>query len=242
MTVIFEGKIMSQVLTIAKDLLLKPASLDESVVEKLIRSMMGRHVDDADLYFQSSSYESWYLEDSEVKSGSYSIDRGVGIRAVSGDKTGYAYCDDILLPAMQRAADAARSIAFSGTKATQSIQVAASPITRYADINPIEGMTKQEKIALLEAIDKEARRIDPRVIQVNASLSGCFEVVMVAGIHGEMIADIRPLVSVNVSVIVEDKTAVENRLAPAAVDVWPIRIFWNRKEHWVMRVKQCVKH
>lgn len=205
MTVIFEGKIMSQVLTIAKDLLLKPASLDESVVEKLIRSMMGRHVDDADLYFQSSSYESWYLEDSEVKSGSYSIDRGVGIRAVSGDKTGYAYCDDILLPAMQRAADAARSIAFSGTKATQSIQVAASPITRYADINPIEGMTKQEKIALLEAIDKEARRIDPRVIQVNASLSGCFEVVMVAGIHGEMIADIRPLVSVNVSVIVEDK-------------------------------------
>ncbi|KTC94901.1 TldD protein [Legionella feeleii] len=205
MTVIFEGKIMSQVLTIAKDLLLKPAALDESVVEKLIRSMMGRHVDDADLYFQSSSYESWYLEDSEVKSGSYSIDRGVGIRAVSGDKTGYAYCDDILLPAMQRAADAARSIAFSGTKATQSIQVAASPITRYADINPIEGMTKQDKIALLEAIDKEARRIDPRVIQVNASLSGCFEVVMVAGIHGEMIADIRPLVSINVSVIVEDK-------------------------------------
>ncbi|HHF7345830.1 TPA: metalloprotease TldD [Legionella feeleii] len=196
---------MSQVLTIAKDLLLKPAALDESVVEKLIRSMMGRHVDDADLYFQSSSYESWYLEDSEVKSGSYSIDRGVGIRAVSGDKTGYAYCDDILLPAMQRAADAARSIAFSGTKATQSIQVAASPITRYADINPIEGMTKQDKIALLEAIDKEARRIDPRVIQVNASLSGCFEVVMVAGIHGEMIADIRPLVSINVSVIVEDK-------------------------------------
>lgn len=205
MTVIFEGKIMSQVLTLAKDLLLKPASLDESVVEKLIRSMMSRHVDDADLYFQSSSYESWYLEDSEVKSGSYSIDRGVGIRAVSGDKTGYAYCDDILLPAMQRAADAARSIAFSGTKAAQSIQVATSPITRYADINPIEGMSKQEKIALLEAIDKEARRIDPRVIQVNASLSGCFEVVMVAGMHGEMTADIRPLVSINVSVIVEDK-------------------------------------
>lgn len=196
---------MTQTLAVAKDLLLKPASLDESALEKLIRSMMSRYVDDAELYFQSSSYESWFLEDSEVKSGSYSIDRGVGIRAVSGDKTGYAYCDDILLPAMQRAADAARSIAFSGANAAQAVQIVGSPIQRYAALNPIEGMTKQEKIALLEAIDREARRIDPRVIQVNASLSGCHEVIMVAGMHGEMTADIRPLVSVNVSVIVEDK-------------------------------------
>lgn len=196
---------MTQALTLAKDLLLKPASLDESALEKLIHSMLSHHVDDADLYFQSSSYESWFLEDSEVKSGSYSIDKGVGIRAVSGDKTGYAYCDDILLSAMQRAADAARSIAFAGSKPSQLIQVATAPITRYEPLNPIAGMSKQEKIALLEAIDKEARRIDPRVIQVNASLSGCYEVVMVAGIHGDMVADIRPLVSVNVSVIVEDK-------------------------------------
>ena len=196
---------MTLALTIAKDLLLKPASLDESGIDKLIRSMFTKHIDDADLYFQSCSYESWYLEDSEVKSGSYSIDRGVGIRAVSGDKTGYAYCDDIGLPAMERAADAARSIAFSGAHSTQAIKIASSPIVRYAGINPIEGMSKQEKIALLEAIDKEARRLDPRVIQVNASLSGCYEVVMVAGMHGQMIADIRPMVSVNVSVIVEDK-------------------------------------
>lgn len=196
---------MTQALALAKDILLKPASLDDMALEKLMRSIMSHHVDDADLYFQSSSYESWYLEDSEVKSGSYSIDRGVGIRAVSGDKTGYAYCDDILLPAMQRAADAARSIAFTGSKSAQAIQVSGSPITRYAPLNPIEGMSKQEKIALLEAIDKEARRIDPRVIQVNASLSGCYEVVMVAGMHGQMTADIRPLVSIHVSVIVEDK-------------------------------------
>ena len=196
---------MTLALAIAKDLLLKPASIDESGIEKLIRSMLSRHVDDADLYFQSCSYESWYLEDSEVKSGTYSIDRGVGVRAVSGDKTGYAYCDDILLPAMERAANAARSIAFSGAHTTQAIKIPTSPIARYAGINPIEGMSKQEKIALLEAIDKEARGVDPRVIQVNASLSGCYEVVMVAGMHGQMIADVRPLVSVNVSVIVEDK-------------------------------------
>ncbi|KTC85623.1 metalloprotease TldD [Legionella drozanskii] len=196
---------MTQALALAKDLLLKPASLDESTLEKLLHSMMSHHVDDADLYFQISSYESWYLEDSEVKSGSFSIDRGVGIRAVSGDKTGYAYCDDILLPTMQRAAEAAKSIAFAGVKPTQSIQIASAPIVRYAGLNPIEGMTKLEKIALLEAIDREARRLDHRVIQVNASLSGSYEVVMVAGMHGKMIADIRPLVSINVSVMVEDK-------------------------------------
>jgi TldD protein len=191
-------------LAIAKDLLLKPAAIDESVIEKLIRSMLTNQIDDADLYFQSCSYESWYLEDSEVKSGSYSIDRGVGIRAVSGDKTGYAYCDDILLPAMERAASAARSIAFSGKKTSQAINVVSAPISHYQGINPIEGMTKQEKIALLEAIDKEARRLDPRVIQVNASLSACYEVVMIAGMQGQMLADVRPLVSISVSVIVEE--------------------------------------
>lgn len=196
---------MTLALSIAKELLLKPSSLDESTIEKLIRSMLTNHIDDADLYFQSCSYESWYLEDSEVKSGSYSIDRGVGIRAVSGDKTGYAYCDDILFPAMERAANAARSIALHGSHAKQMIKVETAPIARYAGNNPIEGMSKQDKIALLEAIDKEARSIDPRVIQVNASLSGCYEVVMVAGMHGQMFADIRPLVSINVSVIVEDK-------------------------------------
>lgn len=194
---------MKHALTLAKELLFDPTSLDESGIEKLIRSMLNSHIDDADLYFQSCSYESWSLEDSEVKSGSYSIDRGVGVRAVSGDKTGYAYCDDILLPAMERAASAARSIAVSGTNTQHPVKIATSAVARYQGINPIEGMTKLEKIALLESIDKEARRMDPRVIQVNASLSGSYEVVMIAGLDGRMMADIRPLVSISVSVIVE---------------------------------------
>ena len=160
-------------LVIAKELLLKPASLDESAIQKVIHSMMGRHVDDADLYFQMSHYESWYLEDSEVKSGSFSIDKGVGIRAVSGDKTGYAYCDEVVLPALQRAAEAARSIAFSPTQSPIVIASSALPVARYDALNPIDTMSKGEKIALLEAIDQEARRLDPRVVQVNASLSGC---------------------------------------------------------------------
>ena len=106
---------------------------------------------------------------------------------------------------MLRAADAARSIALAGSKAVKPVHIKTSPVQRYQGLNPIETMNKQEKIALLEAIDKEARRLDPRVIQVNASLSGCYEVVMVAAMNGQMVADVRPLVSVNVSVIVEDK-------------------------------------
>lgn len=196
---------MTQSLTIAKHMLLAPASLDEHSIEKLFKTMSTHSIDDADLYFQSCSYESWYLEDSQVKSGSFSLDKGVGIRAVSGDKTGFAYCDDILFPSMLRAADAARSIALAGSTAKQVVHVENKAVSRYQGLNPIEGMSKQEKIALLEAIDKEARRIDPRVIQVNASLSGCYEVMMVAAMNGQMVADIRPLVSVNVSVIVEDK-------------------------------------
>lgn len=196
---------MTQTMAIAKDLILKPASLDETAIEKLLQTFVGRHIDDADLYFESSVYESWYLEDSEVKSGSYSLNRGVGIRAISGDKTGYAYCDDILLSAIERAAAAARSIALTSAKPFQVMNIKASPVARYEGINPIEGLTKQEKIALLLAIDKEARSLDPRVTQVNASLNGSYETVLVAGLHGNLVADVRPLASVNVSVIVEDK-------------------------------------
>jgi TldD protein len=192
-------------LTIVTDILLKPADLDESRVGKLLSTIRSTQVDDADLYFQSCSSESWYLEDSEVKSGRFSIDKGVGIRAVSGEKTGFAYCDDILMPAMERAADAARSIAVSAKGAMQSIQIPTSPIVRYQGLNPIDTFSKQEKIALLEAIDREARKIDARVIQVNASLSSNYEVVMIAGLNGERVADVRPLVSIHVSVIVEDK-------------------------------------
>lgn len=196
---------MTVALTIAQDLLLKPASLDEARIEKIIQSILSNRVDAADLYFQSCSAESWYLEDSQVKSGSYSIDRGVGIRAVSGEKTGYAYCDDIVLPAMERAAEAARSIALIGNQSVQPVKISTSPTVHYPGLNPIEGMNKQDKIALLESIDKEARKQDSRVIQVNASLSGCYEVVMVADMHGQMVADVRPLVSIHVSVIVEEK-------------------------------------
>ncbi len=196
---------MNLALNLASELLLKPADMDLSSVEKLLRAMTTKRLDDADLYFQTTCYESWYLEDSEVKSGSYSIDKGVGVRAVSQAKTGYAYCDDIMLPSLERAVEAARSIATNGASLLTPVKIGTAVPTRYAGFNPIEGMSKQEKIALLESIDHEARSQDPRVIQVNATLSGCYEVIMVVGMHGLMVADVRPLVSIHVSVIVEEK-------------------------------------
>lgn len=196
---------MSSLLAIAKEVLLKPAALDDAQIQSLLQSLLSPHVDAADLYFQSGCYESWYLEDSEVKSGSYSIDRGVGIRAVSGEKTGYAYCDDILFPAMERAASAARSIAHGQGTKIQHIKTAPIQVPYYAALNPIETMSKLDKIALLQLIDTEARRCDSRVIQVNASLSASYEVILVIDMHGQMVPDVRPMVSVHVSVIVEDK-------------------------------------
>ena len=186
------------------DLFLTPASLDESRIQKLLSSMLTPEVDAADLYFQSCRSESWFLEDSEVKSGSYSIDRGVGIRAVSGDKTGYAYCDDIALSAMELAAAAAKSIAHHGkTSIAVPTKKSRQPVAYYAPVDPLQEMSAQDKIALLESIDKVARATDPRVVQVNASLSGCYEVVMIASMNGQMQADIRPMVSIQVSVLVE---------------------------------------
>lgn len=195
---------MNSQLAFAKEVLFKPSSLDEAQIQRLLESLLSQHMDAADLYFQNGCYESWYLEDSEVKSGSYSIDRGVGIRAVSGEKTGYAYCDDILMPVMERAVSAARSIAHGPTSKIMAIKTRPVHVPFYTDHNPIDSLTKQEKIALLKKIDAEARRVDPRVIQVNASLSASHEVIIIVDMHGQMVPDVRPMVSIHVSVIVED--------------------------------------
>ena len=163
-------------------------------------------MDAADLYFQICTAEGWYLEDGQVKSGSYVFDRGVGIRAVSGEKTGYAYSDNLEKAALEQAAQAARSIALSGHAAHQAVAVAGAPTPRYQPLDPIKTLESADKIALLMALDREARAADPRVIQVNASLSGSHEVIMIVGYDGQQVADIRPMVSVHISVVVEDKS------------------------------------
>jgi len=196
---------MDHSLAFAKSVLLEPTGIDALAIEKLLQMLLSRNMHDGDLYFQSVRQESLYLEDSAVKSGHFSASRGVGIRAVCEDKTGYAYCDGIYLPAMERAVNAARSIAVD-KNVMHSITKIATPIEpRYAALDPLQGMSQAEKIILLEMIDREARRLDPRVIQVNASLNGVQEVVLVARLDGRLVADIRPLVSIHVTVMVEEK-------------------------------------
>lgn len=189
----------------AKALLFNGGTMDDALIDKLIARLSASNIDEGDLYFQMATAESWYLEDSEVKSGSYSLDKGVGIRAVSGDKTGYAYCDDIVFPSILRGVEAATSIGVTGKSFILPIKTVLAAFPCYLSTNPLTSMGSEDKIALLMAIDKEARRLDPRIIQVNASLSGQYEVVMVVDLNGQRRTDIRPLVSVHVSVMAEDQ-------------------------------------
>lgn len=192
-------------ITLAEQSLLEPAGISEQQLTTLLDGVMTRAVDSADLYFQSTIHEAWVLEDGIVKDGSYNVDRGVGVRAVAGEKTGFAYTDDILLPAIEQAADAARSIARSGDQGTQPVLSRVNARDLYPAVQPASSLKEAEKVDLLRQVDSIARAIDPRVTQVNASLSGVYEIMLVAGSNGQLAADVRPLVRLSVSVIVEDK-------------------------------------
>ena len=191
---------------LARDTLLAPAGLDERALEKALDSLMGHAIDGGDLYFQSTHFESWMLEDGIVKEGNHSIEQGVGVRAISGEKTGFAYSDEILMPALLSAASAARAIARQpgqglALRAWQPVGVQ----HLYPPVNPLESLSADDKVALLRRLDAEARRQDPRVEQVIVSLAGVHEVILVAGTDGTLAADVRPLVRLNVNVIVSDK-------------------------------------
>ena len=187
----------------AQQTLLTPYALDAGRIEQVFASMMAHRLDYADLYFQYSRAESWSLEEGIVKSGSFSIDQGVGVRAVSGEKTAFAYSDDISLNALESAANATRAIARQG--GTQSVPVFKQGTRRdiYLPHDPIASLKDADKVTLLERLEGYARALDTRVVQVMASLAGEYEVVMVARSDGLMNADIRPLVRLSVQVIIE---------------------------------------
>ena len=184
--------------------LLADSHIDDAILSKTLTSMMGRQVDFADLYFQSSQHESWMLEDGIVKEGSYNMERGVGVRAISGEKTGFAYSDDISPLALQQAADAAKGIADSGKGAQVQAFKRQSPIKIYQSIEPLGSLTQEQKIDLLHQVEAHARQVDSRVSQVIVSLSGVYEKILVAASDGTYGTDIRPLVRLNCSVLVEE--------------------------------------
>jgi len=190
-------------LDMAREALLTPYGLGEAELQKVLDQLMGHSIDNADLYFQLSRHESWMLEDGIVREGHHGIEQGVGVRALSGEKTGFAYSDEIILPALTEAAVAARAIAHSGRQGT--VQAWQQPAAQglYLPHDPLTVFDAEQKITLLRALDAEARRIDPRVKQVIVSLAGTHEVILVAGSDGTLAADVRPLVRMNVSVIAE---------------------------------------
>jgi len=184
-------------------MILSPAGIVEGDLQDVLSHIMIHAVDDADLYFQLSHFESWSLEDGIVKEGVHNLEQGVGVRAISGDKTGFAYSDEIVLPALNQAATAARAIARSGQQGIVKSWSGAGGHDLYVPQDPLVTLQDKDKIALLEALDAEARRIDPRVKQVMVSLAASQDVVLIAASDGTLAADIRPLVRLNVSVIAE---------------------------------------
>ena len=193
-------------LAIAQQLLIDPFGLDEAKLSGAL-ALIGEHrIDDADLYFQITCHEGWSLEEGIVKSGSFSIDQGVGVRAVAGEKTAFAYSDDISEAALLDAARTVRSIAAAGqnkrVKLARSPRIATSRAL-YQPTDPIGSLDSAQKVALLEKIEKMARARDPRVVQVMAGVAAEYDVVLVARADGTRAADVRPLVRLSITVIAE---------------------------------------
>jgi TldD protein len=194
-------------LATAHALMLEPFGIDESTLARALATIREHRVDDADLYFQTTRHESWSLEEGIVKSGSFSIDQGVGVRAVAGEKTAFAYSDDLSPASLMDAARTVRTIAAAGQQRRVKVgagkpRIAGSRVL-YAPTDPIATLDSAQKVALLEKVEKMARAKDPRIVQVMAGLSAEYDVVLVARADGTRAADVRPLVRLNVTVIAE---------------------------------------
>ncbi|XXK27983.1 metalloprotease TldD [Arenicellales bacterium nBUS_45] len=194
---------MTDPLKIANDILLSPSGLQLTDVDELMGRLAGNKIDYADIYFQHSRQEGWSLEDGKVKSGSRSTDQGVGLRAVGGEKTGFAYSDALNFSALEKAAEAARSISNHGGGISQIPFKARTAPALYSTADPLTSLASEDKIKLLQLVEAEARASDPRVSQVMASLASVHDVVLVARSDGEMVADVRPLIRLNITVIAE---------------------------------------
>jgi TldD protein len=186
-----------------ESLLLAPAGLDRSRLSDVLSSIHTHEIDFADLYFQHSRFESWSLEEGIVKSGAFNIERGVGVRAVAGEKQAFAYSDDISLAALQDAAFAVRAIGRQGHSASAPITRRSASRALYRAHDPVASLDEADKVALLEKLERMARAIDPRVVQVMASLTGEHESVLIARSDGYLAGDVRPLARVSITVIVE---------------------------------------
>ena len=188
----------------AERLLLAPADLDLEKVSRVLGSIHAHDIDFADFYFQHSCFESWSLEEGIVKAGTFSIDRGVGVRAVSGDKQAFAYSDDISLAALEEAGNAVRAIGRQGQSASAPLGRRGQTRLLYPTADPVMSLADAQKVDVLTRLERRARALDARVVQVMASLAGEHETVLIARSDGMLAADVRPLVRISITVIVEE--------------------------------------
>jgi TldD protein len=204
---------MTQLLSLAQSRLLLPAGLDANGLDRAFGTLLGPGIDFGDLYFQHARRESWTVEDGIVKDGAHSIEQGVGVRAISGEKTGFAYSDDINAQALMEAAQSARAIARDGSSHALRALVPANARSLYAGVDPIDALGNEEKVEALRQLDKLLRASDPRVQQVMVGISGGVDTILVARSDGIIAADVRPLVRLNVQVIVEQNGRRESGYA-----------------------------
>ncbi|KAF0713796.1 Metalloprotease TldD, partial [Aphis craccivora] len=197
-------------LELVSESLLTLNKLNRQNLSEILEDISTHNLDYGDLYFQSRICESWVLENRIIKEGFYHLDQGVGIRAISGEKTGFAYADQISIDAIRKSAQMAKSIIDRKEKKIKpKIFIEQKKNSFYDFKNPLKKFTSSEKINLLYRVDHIARNVDSRVVQVNATLSGSYEKILVASTDGNLAADIRPLVEFSVSVLVEERGKIE---------------------------------
>ena len=194
---------MTDPLALARNSILAPVGLGDADLDRLIGALQSPAIDAADVYFQSSRLQSWVLEDGIIKDGNFHIEQGAGLRAIAGEKTGFAYSDELQFPALAQAAEAARAIAGGGREGL--VHIGGMPVAQrlYEPLDPIDSLDDAAKVELLHRVDAEARRADARVTQVVTSLVAVQDTVLVIADDGRMSADVRPLIRLNVNVVVE---------------------------------------
>ena len=190
-------------LATADSCLLAPFDLEARKLGSVFGALGARRLDQADLYFQYLRSESWSLEEGIVKSGSFSIEQGVGVRALAGEKTAFAYSDEISLRALGDAARATRAIAAAGGNRKTRVARSRRAPQRYQPVDPLASLAAEAKVAVLEKLERQCRALDPRIVEVMAHLAAVYEVVLVARADGVLAADVRPLVRLSVQVIAE---------------------------------------
>lgn len=196
----------------ANALLLEPYGLTQAHLSKALAEIFTHKVDYADLYFQYTRHEGWTLDEGIVKTGAFNLAQGVGVRAVAGDKTAFAYSEELSPTALKKAASTVKSIARQGAGKAKVAKTIQKPHQLYDPLDPTSSLSAEEKVALLEKVERLARA-NPLVVQVIAGLSAEHEVVLVATADGKLQADVRPLVRLNVTVVLEKKGRRETGFA-----------------------------